>query len=370
MTISGTGGVNGTFSNNAIVAVPCGVRNMTLTVAIPFTDPSSNVSFEWLLPTGWNGSSSTNTINVTAPAGSTDQTVTLRYRRTDSNNFIQLFNLNMDRPQVGTPSFTLGSLNCIGNSQSITATAANATSFSWSATGSLSVSPTTGATTTATVVSNGNGTITATADNACQSPQSTTSNISVGTPTLYNITPPNSFNYINGNTILSVQSNQPCVAYYWRIFGGSGYINPTNGACSYTYSGTTYNKTNTCYVSTSDFVRVELSSANSCGVGAGWTFYLQNGSGFRMASANPATDKVSLEFTHELIAKRLRSVELIRDGDLRTARLFKPVGGTQSGAFQTSRTVAFEVAALPRGKYYLHAVYEDGKKFSETILLQ
>ena len=168
-----------------------------------------------------------------------------------------------------------------------------------------------------------------------------------------------------------MQSNYSCVGYYWRIFGGSGTISPTTGACSYTYGGTTYNKTNTCYVSTSDFVRVELYSANSCGAGNGtWTFYLQNGSGFRMTSSNPATNSVSLQFAADLIAERVKSVELIKDGDLRTARIFNPGTGAQLAAFRANPTVNFDVTNLTRGKYYLQVVYEDGKKFSEILLLQ
>ncbi len=370
MTVTGTG-VSGTFSDNGTVNVPCGTRTLNISVPTPTTSPSSGVTYTWTLPSGWSGSSNTNSINATANAGANDGLIRVQYKRTDGN-FSQAFNLNVNRPRVTTPtlSFTSGSLTCIGTSATLSASATNATNYTWSSTGNVSVSPTSGATTTATVTGNGNATITVTADNACQSPKSTTSNRAVGTPTFYSITPPNSFNYINGNTILSVQADQPCPAYYWRIFGGSGYINPTSGACSYTYSGTTYNKTNTCYVSTSDFVRVELSSANACGAGQTHTFYLQNGGGYRMTSPNPATSTVSLEFTSEFSAENLKSVALIRDGDLRTARDFNPEDNRQDAAFRSSQAISFDVANLPKGKYYLHIVYKEGKKFSEILILQ
>lgn len=371
INISG-GGVSGNYNNNGTVAVPCGTRTLTLTASPPTTNPSSGVVYEWLLPSGWTGSSTTNTINITADAGTNDALVRLRYRRSDTPGFSLIFGLNMDRPQVTTPvtANVSGALSCVGTTANLSVSATNATSYTWSSTGSVGVSPTSGATTTATVNSNGSGTITATADNACMSPKSATSNVAVGAPTLYSITPPNSFNYINGNTIMSVQSDQPCVSYYWRIFGGSGYINPTSGPCSYTYGGTTYNKFNTCYVSTSDFVRVELSSANACGVGQTHTFYLQNGSGYRMTSSNPATGTVSLEFTSEFSAENLKSVELIRDGDLRTSHNFSPTNNQQNAAFRSSRTVSFDVSNLPRGRYYLHTLYKEGKKFSEILILQ
>lgn len=89
-----------------------------------------------------------------------------------------------------------------------------------------------------------------------------------------------------------------------------------------------------------------------------------------MMSSNPATNSVSLQFDADLIAKCVKSVELIKDGDLQTARSFNPGTGAQLAAFRANRMVDFDVTNLPRGKYYLQVVYEDGKKFAETILLQ
>lgn len=156
ISISG-GGVSGTYANNATVSVPCGARTMTLTATVPTTDPSSSVVYEWLLLSGWSGSSSTNSITVTAPAGSTDQTVTLRYRRSDSNSFIQLFNLLMDRPQVGFPSISgLGDgLLCSGDTKTLTASATNATTFSWSGTSGITATPNNTATTSVSATQSG-----------------------------------------------------------------------------------------------------------------------------------------------------------------------------------------------------------------------
>jgi len=186
ISISG-GGVSGAYTNNGTVPVPCGSRTFTLTAAPPTTNPTSNVVYEWLLPSGWSGSSSTNSITVTAPAGSTDQPVTLRYRRSDSNSFLQFFGLLMDRPQVGTPNIgiTSGNLGCVGSSATLSATATGATSFTWSSTSGVGISPTSGSSTTATVNGNGAGAITVTANNACQAPQSSNFNFAGGTPTIY-----------------------------------------------------------------------------------------------------------------------------------------------------------------------------------------
>ncbi len=93
-----------------------------------------------------------------------------------------------------------------------------------------------------------------------------------------------------------------------------------------------------------------------------------------MTSPNPATNTVSLEFASEFIAENVKSVELIRDGDLRTARSFQPAGdraNPEYAAFLSNRTIAFDVTNLPRGRYYLSVVYKEGdKKFTEFVLLQ
>ncbi len=237
ISISG-GGVSGSYSNNSTVVVPCGSRTMTLTATPPVTDPSSSVVYEWLLPSGWTGSSTTNSITVTANAGSTDQGLTLRYRRSDSNNFLQAFSLNMDRPQVGFPDIptSLNDAFCSGETRSVTATAANATSFQWSGTSGISATPNNAATTS--ISATANGTLTLTVNNACQAPQTRNQSIAFGTPTLYGASPSGSFNYINGNTLLSIQSNSGCVAYKWEIVNGSGYISPNpNYSCPKTFGG-------------------------------------------------------------------------------------------------------------------------------------
>ncbi len=369
ITITG-GGVSGAYSNNATVPVPCGTRTFTLTAAPPTTSPSTSVVYQWVLPSGWSGSSTTNSITVTAPAGSTDQLISLRYRRSDYNCFLQYFDLLMDRPQVGFPS--ISGLNndviCSGESKTLTGSATNATSFSWSGTSGITATPNNTANTTLSATQS--GTLTLTVNNACQAPQSVNQSIQAGTPTVYNPVPSGTFNYINGSAYISVQSLSPCASYHWRIFGGSGYLYPNSGGCNYTFNGINYNKGNAANVSTSDFVRVEVDIANRCGVGIGHTFYLQNGSGYLMTSSNPATNTVSLQFTSEFTAERVKSVELIKDGDLRTTHVFKPGNGAELSAFRANRTVNFDVTNLTRGKYYLHVVYEDGKKFSEILILQ
>ncbi|MFN7115835.1 MAG: hypothetical protein ACK4TA_03500 [Saprospiraceae bacterium] len=369
ITITG-GGVSGAYSNNATVPVPCGTRTFTLTAAPPTTSPSTSVVYQWVLPSGWSGSSTTNSITVTAPAGSTDQLISLRYRRSDYNCFLQYFDLLMDRPQVGFPS--ISGLNndvvCSGETKALSGSATNATSFSWSGTSGITATPNNTANTNISATQS--GTLTLTANNACQAPQSVQQYVQAGTPTLYGASPNQSINYINGNTLLRIESESPCASYKWRIVNGSGYILPNSGACGFTFNGVTYNESNVCYVSTSNFVRVEVKAANRCGVGGSWTYYLQNGSGFMMTSANPANSTVSLQFTSDFAAENLKRVEFIRDGDLRTARNFTPGDNQQNAAFRSNRTVAFDVTNLPRGKYYLHVVYKDEKKFSEIVLLQ
>lgn len=71
MTVTGTG-VSGTFSNNGTVNVPCGSRTLNISVPTPSTNPTSSVNYTWILPSGWTGSSTTNSISANANAGAND----------------------------------------------------------------------------------------------------------------------------------------------------------------------------------------------------------------------------------------------------------------------------------------------------------
>jgi len=68
-SMSVSGGVTANPSNGGSVSVPCGSQSLTISVPTLTTNPSSGVIYTWSLPSGWSGSSTSNSISVNTSTG-------------------------------------------------------------------------------------------------------------------------------------------------------------------------------------------------------------------------------------------------------------------------------------------------------------
>lgn len=120
-------------SNTNVVA--CGSAPVTFSIN-PISDATS---YQWTLPSGWVGNSTTSSITVT-PNQTGNGSVDVRVNRAGCGGFFSQSNLFINRPlpRVNQPT---GSYNlCANESRTISVTGTNTTNYSWSATNGFSVS--------------------------------------------------------------------------------------------------------------------------------------------------------------------------------------------------------------------------------------
>lgn len=231
-------------SNGSTASIACGVQNITISVGVPATDPLATVNYAWTLPSGWSGSSTTNSIAVTTSAGAADGYITVSAKRADGNK-LQYYSVYTTRPKVTNAIITSVSWSpddkplCTGEQRVLSGTSTqNATTYAWSTTGGTSIS---GANNQSTVTVQGtsNGTLTLVASNACTASSNRVWTIFANTPQLSSANTlvdghPNYYpNYTSGTSVISIQNGAACQTYKWEIFGGSGYIYPSSscGGC-------------------------------------------------------------------------------------------------------------------------------------------
>ncbi len=358
MTLSGA--VSATLTNNSTVSIPCGSQSLLVSVPTPITDPSASVIFTWSLPSGWSGSSTSNTINVTPSAG-TSGTIAVSARRSDGT-LTQSFSVGVTRPLVGTPTITAeypanDNAICPGEYKQFKVTATGATIFSWSpiSTGSL-YNPNAQITLTALTSKT---TLTATVNNACNAPQTTSKTVFVGVASPETATVNGGSlsvpNYIFNPALLNVWTNEVGVSYGWQVTNGTGsfYYNGQNSVSAYAYP----------------FVRIEATISNRCGAGPATAFYLYNVSGgyYRMTSPNPATSTVSTEV---IVMDALKKMTLVSDAHAGIVRMYNANGSPNADTHRNNNLLSFDVGNLPRGKYFLNFTFEGNKTFTEQIVLE
>jgi PKD-like domain len=378
MTI--TGASPSSPSNGGITSIPCGGGSFTISVPAPTTDPVTTVQYTWPLPSGWAGSSTTNSITVTPDAGTTDGTFGVTAKRSDGTVSRTYF-VNYTRPRVTNAIIT--SVNwtpddkplCNAETRQLSGTStANATVFNWTVTGGTSI--VSGANQSiVTVNGTSNGTLTLTATNACQASNSRTWNIFANTPQVAqnNVLVdghPNYYpNYTNGSSYINIGGGGSCQTYSWQVYGGSGYINPNYG-CN---CGNVPNFTdcNSGSATTYSSMAIKIQTANRCGQGNDIIIPLQiQGSGgyYRIASSNPTNSTVSVDLVSDLPSSNLKKMTFISDAGTLIVRSHEN-NGKKSDAKINGKNASFDVANLPRGTYYLVLVFEDNKSFKETIIL-
>lgn len=381
MTVPGASPSNP--SNGGTTSVPCGISSFTISVPTPTTDPSGGVTYIWSLPSGWSGSSTSNSISVTTNSGVNDGVISVSAKRTDGN-FFQTYSVDVTRPRVENAIITSVSWSpddkplCNNETRQLSGNSTlNATSYSWSTTSGISI---TGASNQSNVTVSGtsNGTLTLVASNVCGVSKDRTWNIYAGGPQVAGSDVlvdghPNYYpNYTSGSSYISVQGGGSCQSYKWELFGGSGYFYPGYCSCGYSYNGITFDNCNSGNASTSSSMSIRIRTANRCGQGNDVIIPLQisGGGGFyRMSSPNPATTTISIELDKEK-ASTLNSLNLISATRSKIARSFDVGSAKKSNYFKTNNVVSFDVSNLDRGLYYVVLNFgENNQSFSELVML-
>ncbi len=355
-------GSNTLLSNGGSVQLACGQQALNLSIPTPATDPVSSIIYTWQFSWG-TLTTSTPSVSTTSNAGQSDVSVTVRAKRTDGT-LVQNFDFNITRPRVSTPTMTgIPSTNiCYNSSASLYTDAANVTTYNWTSTGALDITYSYNWLYALIKAKSfgSSGTVTLTVDNACQSPKSVTGTIYVGGPVITSATvdgqPLAVPNYINNPGLLRIEVNNDAGSTTdWTILNGAGniYYAGQNQVSVYAYP----------------FMRVEGVTSNQCGVGEARTFYVQDVSGgyYRMASPNPADNSVSAEV---LVMNALKKATLVSDAHAGIVRTFNPANAANTNTQRNNNTFSFDVAQLPRGKYYLNFTFEGNKTFSEQIVLR
>ena len=351
--------INGSGINNGS-SVDCGVQSLTISVPTPTTNPSSGITYTWSLPSGWSGSSTTNTINVTTSAGSGGN-ISVDARRNDVGCNQKSLVTSITRPVVGTPTLVgvpTASL-CTNDFAAMDCNAANAFNFTWSVTGPFNIPFATSNSAVVVPTGRGSGTVTAIANNNCLIPQSVTRDIFAGSPVITNATVDGQQlatpNYIYNPALLNITpNNEVGTSYDWQILQGSGniYYNGYNQVSAYAYP----------------FVRIQATVSNQCGAGDTRTFYLydQSNGFYRMASPNPATNSI---ITDIILMEALKKVTLVSDARPGIVRMYNANGSLNADTHRHNNLLSFDVDNLPRGLYHLNFVFEGNRTFTENIVL-
>jgi hypothetical protein len=375
-------------TNGGTTSLSCGVQSFTASVQPPVTDPSTDLIFTWTIPGGWGGSSTTDVINLTTDAGSADVTLVVSARR-DDGSLSQTFTVHINRPQVTSAVITTADSwspfdkpLCSGESRDLSgSTSGNATSFSWSVSGGLSI-VSGGSSSVVEVSGTGNGILTLTANNGCGVPKIKTRKIFAGTPQLTSTDVlvdghPNYYpNYTSGSSYISLQNEASCQTYKWELYGGSGYINASSscGYCNNVFNGITFNQCNSASASTSSSMAIRVRTANRCGQGADVIIPLETSGGggyYRMASPNPGKDRIVIQFDKEEAKESLEILRLVGHNRSQIVRDFNISEARQSRYFEANETVIFEVGELPRGIYHLLIKFKgQSGNSSEMIMLE
>ena len=219
-------------------------------------DPTAT-SYTWTLPSGWTGSSTTNSINATS--GANGGTITVTANNACGNSSQQTVNVTTTGAPT-QPSSIAGSTSiCVNANGTYSVTNDPAvTSYTWTLPSGWTGSSTTNSI-NATSGANG-GTITVTANNACgNSTQQTVNVTTTGAPAQPSTITGNGTICANANGTYSVTNDPAATSYTWALPSGwtgsstTNSINATSGANGGTITVTA---NNTCGASAQQLLTV------------------------------------------------------------------------------------------------------------------
>ena len=360
--------------------LPCGSQAITISVPTPITDPVQTVNYTWSLPSGWSGSSTTNSISVTPSVGS-DGTISVNAKRSDGT-VIRDFSVTLSRAAAqasATPNIEtlynsdINKVLCAGESRLFGANNINNIyNFEWSSSPANVVtfsSPhTMGTFVDGIANSSGGTTLILTTQSACGFKTSTW-DLAVDKPVVEQMlvdgdsySPLISQSYGCNGALAQIDIayayNQTGQSFSWQLYGGNGsYYTYYNGSQAVLYA---YND-----------AAFKVTTINRCGNGNQAYFIRYNTCEgyYRMASPNPTQSTVSVQMDKALGRDALVSIRLISDARSSVVRSFTSDDARRTNHFDKSDHVDFDVSNLPRGTYYLIVEFKEGKSFKETIIL-
>lgn len=351
--------INGSAVGSS-ASVGCG----TFTASV---DAVTNATgYEWEIPGGWSGSSSTNSINITT-SGSSGGNLKVTAKRSDAPSFNEqnkTTNLSLNN-FPGTPSVSFSGPSsshlCTSESATLTASGANATSFNWTATGSARVNGSTSATgSSVTLTGSGNGPGSYSVksySSACgvESDNGAYSPIHLGTPVYSSmLANGNTFygNMCNGASIYFTALNEGATSYNWAITSGNsgnayltGYLNGTAYFNSYI---------NDCY-------GIDIDFTNRCGTsGTGISVCVDNCFARYSVYPNPVTDQISIELGEAKNKKSLpERIDLFEEKSTKKVRSIDVRDAFEKNSLKANGTLTINVEDLARGVYYLHIINKE-----------
>ncbi|WP_169739264.1 hypothetical protein [Dyadobacter crusticola] len=130
-----------TVGNNSSLQYACGAGQKTISVPAVVTDPNAPVTYYFYYPAGWSGPASSTVPSVTVnthvnAAGK----ITVEAKRNDTDNFRTKITINITRPTPTKPVINSPDI-LLCAPKIITASANNATSYTWSTTGGVTATP-------------------------------------------------------------------------------------------------------------------------------------------------------------------------------------------------------------------------------------
>jgi large repetitive protein len=231
-------------------ATPCQGSSQIYSV----TAVSGATSYTWTLPSGWTGTSTTN--SITANVGATSGNISVMANNSCGSGTSRTLSVTVSTTVAQPGSITGSTTVCQGSSQTYSiSSVSGATSYTWSLPSGWSGSSTT-TSITATAGASG-GDISVTANNSCGTSIARTLSITVTTS-------PAQPGTISGNTTVCQGSSQTYI------------ISSVSGASSYTWtlpSGWTGSSTSTSISATAGATsgNISVTANNSCGSGTSRT---------------------------------------------------------------------------------------------------
>jgi len=240
-------------------ATPCSATSQTYSVSAV----SGASSYTWTLPSGWSGTSTTNTIICSVNSASGNISV----RANNSNGCSSV--LRTLAVTTNSTPLTPGTINgstttCSSTSQTYSVTAvAGATSYAWTLPSGWSGTSTTN--TISAIAGSTSGNISVTASNTCGTSSSSTKAVTVNTT-------PSAPGIISGNSTICSSTSQTysitavagATSYSWTLPSGWSGASTTNSitATSWSSSGTiSVMATNSCGNSSTQTLNVTVNSA-------------------------------------------------------------------------------------------------------------
>ncbi|REA63788.1 hypothetical protein DSL64_05025 [Dyadobacter luteus] len=360
-----------TVGNGSTLSVACGATTSTASVPAVSTDPTAGVTYYWTYPSGWSGPASSTTPSVTVTRhinGGTGGAIKVEDKRNDSSNFRTKLSVNITRPLPTTPTITSPDI-LLCSTETITATANNATSYNWVTTGGVSVSGT-GSSATLTGTSNVDGTVkVAAVSSSCgvTTAYSTARNIKRTAPLPSSLlvtangggSPDfmcngfglslNAYTGEPGTTFSSWAVSDP-VNTYFNYSGGTAYFNSYVNSCY----GVTVQAGN-CFGTVQKGITICVGDCSE--MMATHTVY-----------PNPASDVVYIAF--ESTEGLPQTIKLYSEKEAKEVKSMSTADIYQTQDFKANKVVSVEVSDLPRGIYFLHLSTAKGTSNKHRIVLR